>query len=148
MAGGTLNELARDRKVPTVAAEREQYDILILDAEWRIALTTVRSLGRAGLRVALGEGVGQYRPDHAPASFRSRYCARAVELPDYTSDPASFVDAIIAFVREHRVRVVLPAGDASIALLAPNRERFAELGCTVAVAPDTALEIANDSTRP
>jgi predicted ATP-grasp superfamily ATP-dependent carboligase len=130
-----------------MAAEPEQYDILILDAEYKIALTSARSLGRAGLRVALGEGAGQYTERHAPPSFRSRYCSRAVELPDYTIDPAGFIDAILAFVREHGVKVVLPTGDASIVLMAPQRERFAELNCIVAVAPDAALEIASDKTR-
>jgi predicted ATP-grasp superfamily ATP-dependent carboligase len=122
----------------------EQYDVLITDAEWRTALTSARSLGRAGLRIALGEAAGQYPPRHEPPAFRSRYCARSVQLPDYTSDPAAYVDAVVAFVRDHRVRVLLPVGDASITLLAPHRERFAEVGATLAVASDAALEIAND----
>jgi predicted ATP-grasp superfamily ATP-dependent carboligase len=128
-------------------AAAEHYDILILDAGWRIATTITRSLGRAGLRVALAESATQYSAAHKPPAFSSRYCARTVDLPDYTSDPAPFIDAILAFVREHRVRVVLPVADSGIALLAPHRERFAEAGCTVAVAPDAALEIANDKTR-
>jgi len=147
MAGETLDEVARDQQVSETATERDQYDILILDAAWRIALTSARSFGRAGLRVALGEGAGQLRPHHVPPSFQSRYCARAVELPDYNTDPAAFLEAVLAFVREHHVRVVLPNGDASIVLLAPHRERFAELGCTLAVASDAALEIANDKVR-
>jgi predicted ATP-grasp superfamily ATP-dependent carboligase len=128
-------------------ATAEHYDILILDAGWRIATTITRSLGRAGVRVALGESTTQYTSGHRPPAFSSRYCARTVDLPDYTSDPAPFIDAILAFVREHSVRVVLPTADSSIVLLAPHRERFAELGCTVAVASDAALEIANDKTR-
>jgi len=128
-------------------ATAEHYDILILDAGWRIATTITRSLGRAGVRVALGESSTQYSAAHRPPAFSSRYCARTVDLPDYLTDPAPFVDAILAFVREHSVRVVLPTADSSIVLLAPHRERFAELGCTVLVAPDAALEIANDKTR-
>jgi predicted ATP-grasp superfamily ATP-dependent carboligase len=125
----------------------DKYDILILDSESKIALTSARSLARAGVRVALGEAAGQWRPSHEPPAWRSRYCARALELPDYTSDPVAFTDAIIAFVREHEVRVVLPTGDATIALLAPHREQFAGLGCTLAVAPDPALEVATDKVR-
>src|ERR1700761_1380658 len=128
-------------------AERVNYDILILDAESKITLTSARSLARAGLRVALGTAAGQYRPNHEPAAFRSRYCARAVVLPDYTADAAAFTEAVVAFARDHRVRVVLPTGDATIMLLAPHRERFAELGCVLAVAPDAALEIATDKVR-
>jgi predicted ATP-grasp superfamily ATP-dependent carboligase len=132
MAGATLDE---------------QYDILILDAAHKHSLTSARSLARTGLRVALGESVGQYRPHHEPPSFHSRYCARALVLPDYISEPQAYVEAVLAFVPEHGIRVVLPVGDANITLLAPHRERFAELGCHLAVASDAALEIANDKTR-
>lgn len=125
----------------------DKYDILILDAESKISLTSARSLARAGLRVALGGAAGQYRPNRRPPSWHSRYCGRAVELPDYTHEPVAFIDAIAEFVRQHHVRVVLPVGDATVALSAPHRQRFAELGCTLAVAPDAALEIATDKVR-
>ncbi|HEX7160892.1 MAG TPA: ATP-grasp domain-containing protein [Trebonia sp.] len=125
----------------------EQYDILILDASHKHSLTSARSLARAGLRVALGEAAGQYPPEHTMPSFSSRYCARALMLPDYVSEPEAYVDAVLAFVREHGVKVVMPVGDANITLLAPQRERFTELGSFVAVASEAALEIANDKTR-
>src|SRR5580693_4982433 len=99
----------------TQMATAQHYDILIVDAGWRIATTITRSLGRAGLRVALAESTTQYTSSHKPPSFSSRYCARTVDLPDYTSDPAPFIDAILAFVREHSVRVVLPTADSGIA---------------------------------
>ena len=130
-----------------MAAERGQYDILILDGSHKHSLTSARSLARAGLRVAVGESVGQYPPHHEPPSFQSRYCARALVLPDYVSEPAAYADAVLAFVRENGIKVVLPVGDANITLLAPHRERFAELGSFLAVASDAALEIANDKTR-
>jgi predicted ATP-grasp superfamily ATP-dependent carboligase len=68
-------------------------------------------------------------------------------LPDYVTEPTAYADAILAFVREHGVRVVLPVGDANITLLAPHRERFAEANSFLAVASDASLEIANDKTR-
>src|ERR1700734_4199876 len=117
MTGGTLDDQARTRKAPKIAAQSGQYDILILDASHKHSLTSARSLARAGLRVALGESAGQVRPHHEPPSFRSRYCARALVLPDYVSEPAAYVDAVLAFVRGHGVRVVLPVGDANITLL-------------------------------
>lgn len=125
----------------------EKYDVLITDASWRTAVTSARSLGRAGLRVALGEAVGQFRPGNLPPSFSSRYCARSVELPDYTRDPAAYLEALVAFVRDHSVRVLLPVGDSSITMLAPHRDRFTEVGCTLAVASDAGLEVANDKVR-
>jgi predicted ATP-grasp superfamily ATP-dependent carboligase len=68
-------------------------------------------------------------------------------LPSYASEPVAYADRIIEFVHEHHTPVVLPTGDASIATVAPRREELAKLGCTLAVASDAALEIANDKTR-
>ena len=130
-----------------MAAKPEQYDIFILDASHKHALTSARSLARSGLRVALGEAAGQYPPEHEIPSFRSRYCARSLMLPDYASEPAAYVDAVVAFAREHGVKVVMPVGDANITLLAPHREKFTEIGSFLTVASDAALEIANDKNR-
>lgn len=59
------------------------YDVLILDAAYKQSLTCARSLGRAGLRVAVGERrVESNLPERVPA-FKSRYCARSLHLPDY-----------------------------------------------------------------
>jgi predicted ATP-grasp superfamily ATP-dependent carboligase len=126
--------------------QQETYDILIVDGTCKQALTTTRSLGRAGLRVAVGESVGQFRFNLQPPAFSSRYCARTVPLPAYVGDPGPYAEAVIAFVRDHSVRVVLPTGDESIVELAPYRERFAALGCTLVVAPDQALKTANDKS--
>ena len=123
------------------------YDILILDASHKHSLTSARSLARSGLRVALGESIGQFTPSHQPPAFRSKACARALILPDYVTEPDAYAEAVLAFVREHQVKVVLPVGDANITLLAPQRERFKELGAMLAVASDAALEIANDKVR-
>jgi predicted ATP-grasp superfamily ATP-dependent carboligase len=145
MAGATPD--ARMRDASETAGGRAGCDILILDAMNKQSLASARRLGRTGLRVALGESVGQYRPSSPPPSFASRYCARSVTLPDYTTDTASYVAEVVSFARDHRVKVVLPTGDESIAALAPHRERFAELGCVLAVASDAALEIATDKAR-
>jgi predicted ATP-grasp superfamily ATP-dependent carboligase len=142
MAAETFDGLARDRKEPA-----EPYDVLILDGSHKHSLTAARSLGRAGLRVAVGESFGRYPVHHEPPSFHSRYCARSLVLPDYVTEPTAYVDAVLGFVREHGVRVVLPVGDANITLLVPHRERFTALGSFLAVASDAALELANDKTR-
>lgn len=123
---------------------QESYDILILDGVAKQALTSTRSLGEAGIRVAVGESVGQYLLGLRPVGFSSRYCARAVELPDYVTDPDAYVSAILDFVRDHNVKVVLPTGDSNNILLPPHREQFSELGCKLAIASDEALTIAND----
>ncbi len=81
----------------------ERYDILILDASHKHSLTSARSLARAGLRVALGEAAGQYPPELKMPAFSSRYCSYALMLPDYLAEPAAYVDAVLAFTREHGI---------------------------------------------
>ena len=130
-----------------MAGTPERYDVLVLDAVHKQSLASARSLGRAGLRVALGETFAEYPSSLPVPAFRSRYCAKAVVLPNYGADPAAFADALAGFVRDHQVRVVLPTGDGVIVALAPQRARLAELGCVLAVASDDALGIATDKDR-
>lgn len=145
MTGAALDETRQNGR--GTAGKSETYDVLVLDAGWRIGVTITRSLGRAGLRVALADGSGYYRPGHQPPAFSSCYCAGSVFLPDFNRDPGAYIDAVFEFARAHRVRVVLPTADSSITLLAPHRDRFAKARCTLAVAPDIALEVANDKNR-
>jgi predicted ATP-grasp superfamily ATP-dependent carboligase len=123
------------------------YDILVLDAGSRQSLASVRSLGRAGLRVALGESFDECDPSLPVLAFRSRYSARNVVLPSFAADFAAFAAAVLDFVREHPTRVVLPGSDGAIAALTPLRDQLAALGCRLALPPDAALGVANDKDR-
>ena len=125
----------------------DSYDILILDAAYKQSLVSARSLARADLRVAMAECFAEYDPSLPVPAFRSRHSSCNVVLPSYAIDPVAFGSAVVDFVREHPTRVVLPTGDGVIAAVAPHRERLAELGCALALAPDYALEIANDKDR-
>jgi predicted ATP-grasp superfamily ATP-dependent carboligase len=124
------------------------FDVMVLDAECRQSLASARSLGRAGLRVVLGESHIQYHSRHRLPAFSSRYCTHNLMLPSYAGDGVEFATAILEFVDQNPTRIIIPAGDASIAALRPFWKELAELGCVLAVAPDSALDIANskDST--
>jgi predicted ATP-grasp superfamily ATP-dependent carboligase len=132
---------------PKPAVDAPAYDVLVLDAEHKQGLASVRSLGRAGLRVAVGESIAQFDPAEPLPAFQSRYAARRLVLPSFVDDPGAFSRAVIAFAREHSPRVVLPGGDATIRVLRPHREELAALGSVLAVAPEEALDIANDKDR-
>ncbi|HTU07730.1 MAG TPA: ATP-grasp domain-containing protein [Trebonia sp.] len=118
-----------------------------MDAAYKQSLASVRSLGRAGLRVVLGESFAEHDPSSPVPAFRSRYSARNIVLPNYAEDAAVFGAAVVDFVREHPTRVALPTGDGAIAALAPRRRELADLGCVLALPPDSALETANDKDR-
>jgi predicted ATP-grasp superfamily ATP-dependent carboligase len=125
----------------------EAYDVLVLDANCKQSLASVRSLGRAGLRVAAGEYIAECEPEIPVLAFHSRYCSRNVVLPTIVGDGAEFGAAVVEFVAKYPTRVLLPAGDAAISALLPVREKLAGLGCVLALAPDPVLEITNDKDR-
>lgn len=130
---------------PTVGqGPSSTYDILVLDGATRQSLASVRSLGRAGLRVAVGECITECGPSRPALAFRSRYSSRNVLLPGITADGKEFADAVVEFVRQSPTRAVLPTGDGAICSLTPRREELAALGCVLALAPASALETAND----
>jgi predicted ATP-grasp superfamily ATP-dependent carboligase len=111
------------------------------------SLAAVRSLGKAGLRVAAGESTAQLHSRLPLPAFKSRFCRRTVVLPDLTTDEDAFIAAVTGFVRAHSPRVILPSGDITIAVLRRHRDQLAALGCTVALAAEAALDIANDKDR-
>ncbi len=134
-------------QVPARAQVPDAYDVLVLDAATKQSLAAVRSLGRAGLRVALGECFAESDPTLPVAAFRSRYAARNLVLPSFAPDPTIFAAAVVDFVREHPTTVVLPTMDGSIAAMTPWREQLASLGCALALPPDSVLQVANDKDR-
>jgi predicted ATP-grasp superfamily ATP-dependent carboligase len=123
------------------------YDALILDGGSRQSLASTRSLGRAGLRVAVAECFAECDPALPVLSFRSRYCARQVVLPNYATDQAAYADAVVDFVTGNPTSMMLPTADGSIAALAPRRDELAKLGCTLALAPPDVLAITNDKDQ-
>jgi len=123
------------------------YDVLVLDARCKQSLASARSLGRAGLRVALGECLTECSAPHPVLAFHSRYSARNVVLPDITGGGAEFGAAVVEFVRENPTRVVLPTCDEAVVAMMPQRGQLAELGCVLALAPDPVLEVTLDKDR-
>src|SRR5205085_4366165 len=94
----------------------------VTDGDARSALAVVRSLGRAGHRVAVAAARAQ------SLAGSSRFAAERVVLPDPLLDPIAFGNKTIAFARERRLDFVLPIVDASVLALLPRRT---ELGSTV-----------------
>jgi predicted ATP-grasp superfamily ATP-dependent carboligase len=129
------------------APKSDNYDILILDAATKQSLACTRSLGRAGLRVAMGECFAQCDPRLPVVAFRSRYSNHNAVFPSFAVDPDAFATSVVQFAREHSTRVVLPTMDGSIAALLPYRQQLAAFGCALALAEDSVLDVANDKLR-
>ena len=133
--------------IPKRADGTFSFDALILDASYKQSLASARSLGRAGLRVAVGECATECPLSGDLAAFRSRYAARNIVLPSYARDGAEFGTAVVEFVSAYPTRVIIPSGDPTIAALVKQRDRLSELGCVLALAADGPLGIANDKAR-
>jgi predicted ATP-grasp superfamily ATP-dependent carboligase len=110
---------------------------LILDADLRQSLVTVRSLGRAGVTVHVAE-------THARApAFASRWCASRTLVPDFARDPAGFVEHVSALCESIGRPVLITSHDGSIEALRARRDDI-ERVATLALAPEQALALAID----
>jgi predicted ATP-grasp superfamily ATP-dependent carboligase len=110
---------------------------LVLDADLRQSLVTVRSLGRAGVAVHVAESHAE------PPAFVSRWAAGHTVLPDVAADPEAFVAAVCELCESLGDPVVITSHDGSIEALRAQRERLEALA-TLALAPERALALAID----
>ena len=92
--------------------------ILILDAMWNKTLAAVRSLGRRGFYLAVGE-----KTRFATAIF-SRYCSRRLIYPSPLSKPDEFLDWLLNEVKRNNYDMVLPTELETQQIILRNREEM------------------------
>ena len=136
-----------DRRHPENADGTFSFDVLILDASYKQSLASARSLGRAGLRVAMGECTTSCPPPGDLPAFHSRYSARDIVLPSYARDSAGFGAAVVEFVHAYPTRVIITSANPTAVARVKQRYRLSELGCVLALAADGPLAIANHKAR-
>ena len=93
--------------------------VLILDGFWNKALAGVRSLGRRGFFVGVGEGTRL-----TPAMF-SRYCQRRFVHPSAVGPPQAFLAALEGELEIGGYDVLLPMELSTQLLVTAHRERLA-----------------------
>ncbi|MDP9225850.1 MAG: ATP-grasp domain-containing protein [Actinomycetota bacterium] len=124
----------------TGVGKTHELGAFVLDADERQSLVSIRSLGRAGVRVGALE-----RYPGVPA-FSSRWCEVRGLVPNAGVDSDAFVNAVIDWVERYSPRVLISATDRSVAALRRRRaeiERHAALG----LASEKALDIAVNKQR-
>ncbi len=112
--------------------------LLILDGHSSAALAFTRSAGHAGHWVAVGANAGAFA-----AAKLSRYCRQDFSYPVSTDDALGFVEAILKFVEEWDVDLVVPITDWTIVPLSQHRERFYNL-CKVVLPSPSSIELVSD----
>ena len=109
--------------------------VLILDGFWNKTLAAVRSLGRRGFFVAVGE-----RTRLAPAAF-SRFCRRSFVHPSVAAHPQEFLAALEREVSVGCYDVLLPMELSTQVLVTKNRERLEKMVRIPFADPGLALRV-------
>ncbi len=129
----TKQVITRDSQI---ARGRLVYDALVLDGRLRQSLTTVRSLGSRGLRVAVLETSNS---GGVPA-FSSRWCQQRFVCPANQGTEA-YLTYVEQLLDRTDARVLITSSDGTIAFIRRHREQL-ERRVRIALAKEPALGIA------
>lgn len=93
--------------------------VFVTDGHWRKTLAVIRSLGRRGLAVTVGES------SWVATSLFSKYCSRRVVYPSVRRHPEAFLDFLRQELRKTDYDLVMPMEEETLLLLAQHREELA-----------------------
>jgi predicted ATP-grasp superfamily ATP-dependent carboligase len=92
--------------------------VLVLDGEWRHALSVTRSLGKKGIKVIVASfskiALGKF----------SRYCSAKITYPHPRQFPDDFIDFLIRFTQKVKIDLIIPNDDFTVELLSKHRSHF------------------------
>jgi hypothetical protein len=95
-------------------------NVLVTDGHWRKSLAVVRSLGRRGVYVTVGERT------FLNTSFFSKYCARRIVYPSPRRYPDQFIQFLIEEIRKNRTDCLFPTEEETLLLLARHRSEISK----------------------
>ncbi len=95
--------------------------VLITDGHWRKSLAAVRSLGRKGIEVTVGESC------RIATSLFSRYCTRRIIYPSPHNDPHRFISFLLDELRKNNYDCLLPMEEETLLLVAKHKEEISKL---------------------
>ena len=97
---------------------QNRYYVLVLDGQWRQALSITRSLGRKGIKVAVGDS------SKIALSKFSKYCVESITYPDPIKCPDDFIEFLLHFVQQKKIDLIIPASDITVELLSIHKSKF------------------------
>jgi predicted ATP-grasp superfamily ATP-dependent carboligase len=86
--------------------------VLVTDGHWRKTLAVVRSLGRKGVQVTVGERT------FLNTSFFSKYCAQRLIYPSPKQDPDHFIEFLLKAIKKNYYDCLFPMEEETLLLLA------------------------------
>jgi len=115
--------------------------VLVLDGNQRSALAVVRSLGKRGIPVIVGD-------ESAPTlAGCSKCCRETMVYPSPYSQPTEFVQAVKTHSVRRAVEVLFPMSDVTSSLLLRHQEEFAAAEIKIASASFSAFETLTDKRK-
>lgn len=109
-----------------------RIDALVTQAWGRIAYNVVRSLGKHGLKVAVGSDEFQ------GMTHFSRYARIKFQHPSFVSQPREFAQSIRAAIERYEPKVYLPSDQENL-VIARYRSEFDGLSAEIPIAPFETL---------
>lgn len=116
-------------------------NVLVLDGNENQAVAGVRSLARAGHRVAVGASTAWSKAGW------SRDCARSFSYPAPQQDAAGFVDSIVEEIRRAPGALVLPMTERTTLPLSAHRQRILAAGGRIVLAAHETVLRAFDKRQ-
>ena len=111
--------------------------VLVTDGHWRKTLALVRSLGRKGIHVTVGERT------FLNTSFFSKYCSRCIVYPSLRRSPDQFVDFMIKEIKKNQYECLYPMEEETLLLLAKHQSEISKY--TYLLIPDAQkIEFVRD----
>lgn len=102
--------------------------VFVTDGQWRKTLAVVRSLGKKGIKVTVGENI------RLATSLFSKYATKRVVYPSPRTRPKVFIEYLIKELKEDSYDVLFPMEEETLLLVAQNKEKFSKL--TYLLIPD------------
>ena len=94
--------------------------VLVTDGHFRKTLAVVRSLGRKGVRVTVGERT------FLNTSFFSKYCTRRIVYPSPRQSPHQFIEFLLKEIRASHYDCLFPMEEETLLLLARHRTEISQ----------------------
>ncbi len=94
--------------------------VLVTDGHWRKTLAVVRSLGRRGVYVTVGERT------FLNTSFFSKYCSRRMVYPSPRRYPNRFIEFLLREIKKNQYDCLFPMEEETLLLLARHRSEISK----------------------
>ncbi|MEW6374664.1 MAG: ATP-grasp domain-containing protein [Thermodesulfobacteriota bacterium] len=94
--------------------------VLVTDGHFRKTLAVVRSLGRKGIHITVGERTS------LNTSFFSRYCSRRIIYPSPRQHPDQFIEFLLREIKKNDIDCLFPMEEETLVLLAGQQSEISK----------------------